>query len=118
MTINVDEKTNPQSQVMAQLVKDLGIDTLSEDKQNDLMIKMTEVLLKRIFLETMDSLGEKGREEYAEMTEEGKEVTPEQVEAFFKERIKNYDEMVQGIAEEFKEEMMTTDKQQAQTATN
>ncbi len=99
-----EEITNAQSQALAQLIKDLGIDTLSQDKQNELIIKMTEVLLKRIFLETMDKLGENGREEYEKMSE-GK-VEPEHVEAFFKEKISDYDEMVEKIIEEFKIEMM------------
>ena len=83
--IDVRESSNPQSAALAQLIKDLGIDTLSEDKQNELIIKMTEVLLKRIFLETMESLGEEGREEYEKLT--AGEVDPEKVEAFFKEKI-------------------------------
>src|SRR5476649_2845185 len=96
-----DETTqNPQSEALAQLIKDMGIDTLSQDKQNELIIKMTEVLLKRIFLETMEKLGEGGREEYEKISEG--EVQPEQIEAFFKEKISNYDEMVQGIIEEFR----------------
>jgi hypothetical protein len=105
MTIQ-DENTNPNPQTGAleKLIKDLGIDTLSKEKQDDLIIKMTEVLLKRIFLETMDKLGEKGREEYDKITQDGME--PAQVEAFFKERISNYDEMVQKVVEEFEGEMM------------
>ncbi|EKE25483.1 MAG: hypothetical protein ACD_5C00142G0004 [uncultured bacterium] len=100
---------NTQTDAMQQLVKDLGIDALSQDKQNELIIKMTEVLLKRIFLETMEKLGENGREEYERMTEG--EVIPEQVEAFFKEKISNYDEMVQNVIDEFKEEMIKANKQ-------
>lgn len=96
--------SNPRPEELDKLIKDLGLDSLSQDKQDDLIIKMTEVLLKRIFVETMDSLGEKGREEYEELTKG--EVTPEQIDAFFKEKIKNYDQMVQGIVEEFKKEMM------------
>jgi len=108
MAIQTDENTSPQSAALAQLIKDLGIDTLSQEKQNNLIIKMTEVLLKRIFLETMDKLGERGREEYEKITQG--EVTPEQMEAFFKNNIKDYDKMVQGIIEEFKTEMMSSNK--------
>lgn len=106
---NIKESNNPKSAALAQLIKDLGIDTLSKDKQNELIIKMTEVLLKRIFLETMESLGEEGREEYEKLT--AGEVDPEKVEAFFKEKIKNYDDMVQVIVDEFKHEMMTANNQ-------
>jgi len=106
MTIQTDENTNPQATALAGLIKDFGIDTLSRDKQNELIIKMTEVLLKRIFLETMEKLGEQGREEYEKITQG--EVTPEQMETFFKNNIKDYDKMVQGIIEEFKTEMMAS----------
>lgn len=111
MPIKRGESSNPQSAALAQLIKDLGIDTLSKDKQNDLIIKMTEVLLKRIFLETMESLGEEGREEYEKLI--AGEVDSEKVEAFLKEKIKNYDDMVQIIVNEFKHEMMTTNSQES-----
>jgi len=110
MTTQNEEMTNVQSEALSNLVKDLGIDTLAEDKQNELIIKMTEVLLKRIFIETMDKLGEQGREEYEKMSEG--DVQPEQVEAFFKEKISNYDEMVQGVIEEFRTEMVTDNNKQ------
>jgi hypothetical protein len=103
-----NEHNTAQAAVLTQLIKDLGIDTLSQDKQNELIIKMTEVLLKRIFLETMDKLGEQGREEYEKISEG--EIAPEKVEEFFKEKISNYDEMVQGIIEEFRGEMMEANK--------
>lgn len=100
-----DEMTTSQQQALSQLIKDLGIDTLPEDKQNELIVKMTEVLLKRIFLETMERLGEQGREEYEKMSEG--ELEPEQVAAFFKEKINDYDEMVENIIEEFRAEMLS-----------
>ena len=104
--IDINASSNPQSAALAQLVKDLGIDTLSRDKQNELIIKMSEVLLKRIFLETMEKLGDNGREEYEKITE-NKEVTPEQMEEFLKSHIADYDQMIQKIIEDFKKEMMT-----------
>lgn len=106
----MEEHNVAQAEALQQLIKDLGIDTLSQDKQNELIIKMTEVLLKRIFLETMDKLGEEGRDEYEKMSEG--EVAPQQVEEFFKEKINGYDEMVQGIIEEFKGEMMAANSQE------
>jgi hypothetical protein len=103
-----DTNLQDQQSTLDQLVKDLGIDTLSQEKQNDFVIKMTEVLLKRIFIETMEKLGDHGREEYGKLTE-GDQASPEQVEAFFKDRISNYDEMVQKVIVDFKMEMMKTE---------
>lgn len=99
------QENSMHDEALTQLVKDLGIDKLPEDKQSEIIIKMTEVLLKRIFLETMEKLGDEGREAYALMMEQ-EEISPEQVESFFKERINNYDEIVQQTIAEFRTEMM------------
>lgn len=105
MTTKINSE-NPQKEVLDNLVKDLGLNDLPEDKRNGIIIKMTEVLLKRIFLETMEKLGEKGREEYEKMSENN--ITPEEMEVFLKNNIKDYDKMVQNIIKEFKAEMITS----------
>ena len=92
-----------QSQIQKTLMDELGLSNLPEDKQNELLIKMTEVLLKRIFLETMDKLGAEGMREYDKLVEDG--ASAEQLEEFFKSKISNYEKMVQKVIEEFKEEM-------------
>jgi hypothetical protein len=92
-----------QSQIQKSLMEELGLSNLPQDKQDELLIKMTEVLLKRIFLETMDKLGDQGMKEYDKMVEEG--ATAEQLEEFFKSKIANYETMVQKVVEEFKGEM-------------
>lgn len=94
-----------QDNAMAQLVKDLGIDALPQDQQNELVIKMTEVLLKRIFIETMDRLSEEDRVEYEKITE-AEDVDQETVAEFLKQKISGYDDIVNKIIEDFKAEMV------------
>lgn len=103
----MDENANMQSEALAQLVKELGIDSLPEEKQNELLAKMTEVLIKRIFVETMEKLSEQERVEYAQLTENG-ESDPELIGKFLKDHINDYDGMVERIIAGFKEEMMRT----------
>ena len=106
MNINMDiqQTTTEQAQALEQLVKELGIDSLPEEKRNELLIKMTEVLLKRIFVETMEKLGEEGREEYEKFLQNDN-ISPEQAQEFFKTRIPNYESMIQQVIDEFKAEM-------------
>ena len=92
-----------QSQIQKALLDELGISNLPQDKQEDLIIRMTELLLKRIFIETMDKLDEKGREEYEKLTEGM--ASPQQIEEFLKSRISDYEEMTRKIIVNFKEEM-------------
>jgi hypothetical protein len=92
-----------QSQMQKKLVDDLGIGNLSEEQQNEIIIKVTEVLLKRIFLETMEKLDGEAMNEYDKMVENG--ASAEQIDDFFKSKISNYEEMVQKVIDNFKEEM-------------
>lgn len=93
-----------RSQALNDLVRDMKIDSLPQDKQNKIIIKMTEALLKRIFVETMEELGETGRDEYEELLK--KNSSPEEMENFFTERIKDYEEFIQRVIGDFKKEIV------------
>jgi hypothetical protein len=95
--------TAAYDQAVAGLIRDLGLDRLPRERQDDLLEKMGEILVKRVFIETMEALGEAGMEEYEKLMDSG----PDQgeVERFFAGRIPGYEEMVAGIVERFKEEM-------------
>lgn len=92
-----------QTQIQKTLLDELGLSDLPQDKKEQLVIKMTEAVLKRIFLETMDKLDEPGKEEYEKMVTNG--ASPRQMEEFLNSKIQNYDALVQKVAEEFKNEM-------------
>jgi hypothetical protein len=90
-------------QLQKELLEELGLSSLPPDKQEEILIKMTEVLLKRIFVETMEKLSEADRQAYEKMVDEKSD--PEKIGEFLKEKVLNYDEMVQKIIVDFKEEM-------------
>jgi hypothetical protein len=54
-----------KNSVQKTIIDELGLSDLPEDKKEQLVLKMTEAVLKRIFLETMEKLSEKEQEEYA-----------------------------------------------------
>ncbi len=85
------------------IIDELGLTDLPEDKKEQLIIKMTEVVLKRIFVETMGKLSESDQDAYEKLIDD--KVESEKLERFLKEKISGYDEMVAKIINEFKEEM-------------
>jgi hypothetical protein len=92
-----------QAQIQKTLMEELGLADLPQDKQEQLLVKMTEVLLKRIFVETMDKLNDQAKDEYEKLVDQ--ESTPEQVETFLKTNIPDYESLVQKIIGDFKVEM-------------
>lgn len=93
------------NQVQKTLLDELGLSDLPRDKKEQLVIKMTEVILKRIFLETMERLDDEGRNEYEKLVKGN--AAPDQVEEFLKSRISNYDEVIQKVVDDFKKEMVS-----------
>jgi hypothetical protein len=96
--------TQNQNSLRTQLIYDLGLSELPVEKQEDLLAKMMEVVLKRIFVETMARLNDEDREKYTEMIERDR--TPEEVESFVREKIAKYDELVLEIVGQFREEIV------------
>ena len=95
-----------QNQIQKSLMDDLGLADLPQDKKDQLLIKMTEVLLKRMFVETMDKLSKDDQETYGKMID--KSASPEEIEKFLREKIENYDQLLEKIVEDFRSEMMKT----------
>lgn len=90
-------------QLRDELIKAFHLEQIPEDKRDELLEKMGEALLKRVFLATMEKIGDDGVAEYEILLE--KEAKPEEVEAFFEAKIPGYDVFVRDVATEFKEEM-------------
>lgn len=92
-----------QNDVQQTIIDEFGLSDLPKEKQEELLSKMTEVVLERIFLETMDKLTPAQQEEYGGMVE--RQVSPGEMEAWLKQKISGYDGMVKKIVEDFKLEM-------------
>lgn len=93
-----------QTQIQKTIIEELELDNLPKEKQDQLLIKMTEAVLNRIFLEIMERLTEADQKDYEKMIDEN--IAPEKLDAFLKEKINNYDEIVAKVIGDFKEEMI------------
>jgi hypothetical protein len=97
----MDKKT--QDKTKEEIMKELGLENLPKKKQDDILVKMGELILKKIFIETVDRLSGTDRKTFEEMLKGGNKT--EDIEIFLNERIDDYDKMVEGIITELKEEM-------------
>ena len=55
-----------QNTIMQQtIIEELGLAELPQEKQEELLVKIGEVVMKRIYLETMENLKEKIRKNWS-----------------------------------------------------
>jgi hypothetical protein len=87
----------------AEFVKEFKLEGLSEEKQDDLLGKMMDALMKRVFLDTIEKLGEQGAADYEALLEKG--ASDAEAAEFLKSRIPGYDDMVAQAVRDFKKEM-------------
>ncbi len=92
-----------QTELREELIKAFHLEQIPEDKRDELLEKMGEALLKRVFLATMEKIGDEGIQEYEGLLD--KEAKQDEIEAFFEKKIPGYNVFVREVAEEFKDEM-------------
>jgi hypothetical protein len=91
-----------QSTVLKQtIIEELGLGDLPQEKQDELMTQIGEVVMKRIYLETMETLEKEDQEKLVDLMEKD----PEGVEVFLREKISDYDNFVKKVVDEFKAEL-------------
>ena len=84
-------------------MKDLGFDKLPEEKQDEILAKIGEIILKKIFIETVDKLDSNSADEFREMLKNGE--SAEKIEEFLNAKIENYDMIIGKIVEEVKNDI-------------
>ncbi len=84
------------------LIKEFELEDLPEEVQTRIIETMTESLLKRITLSILEELSEEDRNEFEKIKEQE---DADKTESLLREKIPNYDEKVQKISSDFKEEM-------------
>lgn len=96
----IEEK---QDKTKEDIIKYLGLDRLTQEKQDEIMARIGGIILKKIFVETVEKLDETDRSEFERMLEEGADA--DSMEKFLNAKIENYDTLIVKIAEEVKEEL-------------
>lgn len=92
------------TKLRADLIEELALSGLAPEKQDELLDKMLEALLKRIFMNTMERLGDAGVDEYEKLIENEK-TEEKDVAAFLEAKIPDYDSFVNGIVDQFKKDI-------------
>ena len=85
-----------------QILEEFDLKDLPEETQTKMIEVMTESLLKRITLRILETLSEEDRVEFEKVKEQE---DGDRTEEFLREKITDYDELVETVSRDFKEEM-------------
>lgn len=99
------KKIMDTQQIKQSIIEELGLAGLSEEKQAELLTVMTESVLKRITVKTLELLSDEDRVEFEKLRETD---DPDKIAEFLRTKISDYDAMVEGVVREFKEEIKGT----------
>jgi hypothetical protein len=93
--------TNKDTILQQTIIEELGLQDLPQERQEELLGKVGEVVMKRIYLETMEKLEKDNQEKLIDIMEKN----PDKVEVFLAEKIPDYEEFVKKIVDDFRKEM-------------
>ncbi len=88
------------------LMQELGLAELPEDKKIGLLSAMTESVLKRITIEVLSRLSDEDQAQLLAFQQNPP--APEIVETFLKTKIPDYNKIQETVVNDFKEEMKST----------
>lgn len=87
------------------IIRELGLGDLPEEKQAELLTNMTESVLKRITIKILERLSKKDINKFEQLQETG---DPKIMEEFLRSKISGYDQMLAETINEYKEEIKAT----------
>lgn len=88
------------------LMQELGLDALPEEKKISLLSAMTESVLKRITVEVLSRLSDEDQAQLLAFQQNPP--TPDVIETFLKTKIPDYETIQETVVREFKDEMKST----------
>lgn len=85
------------------IVEELGLGDLPEERKAKILVDLLELVLKRLYMETMDKLTQEDQQALMKMLEEKGEA--DKVEEFLRGKISDYDEFVKKVVSDLKDEL-------------
>lgn len=107
---NINEEKEIQN-IQDIIAKEFGFDDLNDERQQELIERMTESVIKRVLVDAYTKLSESDRKTFEEMIENIEESDPNNIEEFLREKLTDYDEIIAEAVSSLKENIAQTTEQ-------
>ncbi len=95
----------PDATLQKNIIKELGIDQLPPEKQQEVLAAMTEAVLKRLTVRVLEKLPPEARPEFEKVC---KTQDPEKITQFLNEKVPDFEKVAAKEIADFKEEIAET----------
>jgi hypothetical protein len=93
-----------QESLKEDIIKTFDLEQVPEDQRDKLIGKISLTLIRRIFIETMEKLGDQGVADYEALMD--RSASQEEIETFLESRIPGYTVFVEDVVTAFKAELL------------
>ncbi|XLQ20474.1 MAG: DUF5663 domain-containing protein [Candidatus Moraniibacteriota bacterium] len=101
----MEQKEMSQS-IQMMIATEFGFEDVGDENQKQLIEKMTESVIKRVLVDAYTKLSESDRKNFEEMMENIENIEPDSIEEFLREKLTDYDEVVNKAVEDLKKNMI------------
>lgn len=84
------------------IAKEFGFDDLNDEKQKELIERMTESVIKRVLTDAYIKLSESDRKQFEDMMENIEDVKPDSIDEFLRDRLTDYDGIIMEAVSDLK----------------
>lgn len=99
-------------EIRGKILEYLGIQYAPQEKQDEVLAKIGEVALQKILIATLEKLNEEEQKEYDALL--GQKASPEELEAYIKEHVPDYEETTRKIVDGLMKDLAAAGNRAAQ----
>ncbi|PID51695.1 MAG: hypothetical protein CR954_00470 [Candidatus Moraniibacteriota bacterium] len=99
----MDTPETQAQNIQETIAKEFGFTDFTDDAQKELISRMTESVIKRVLIDAYTKLSESDRATFEEMMEDADNTNPDAVDAFLREKLTDYDGIIQQAIADLKE---------------
>lgn len=92
--MNEQNEQNEQESIQQIIAREFGFDDLDANMQEDLIMQMTESVIKRVLVDAYVKLSDSARTEFEQMMENIETIDPESIDAFLRANLTDYNAII------------------------
>lgn len=88
------EEQNTKENIQQIIAREFGFGDFSDAQQEELILQMTESVIKRVLVDAYAKLSDSARKEFEDMMENVDNINPEDIDTYLRAQLTDYDAII------------------------